>query len=252
MGVTGDSIDQHWNNLLQPARHDDLVTFLDPQTVPAVAAVLQEIDVARGAVLYSVGDEADGVYRVVSGQVKLQRSAPTAAEGLENVLTVVGRGQVFGSVSVFDAGPRDATAVALTPCKLRFIAREDALALVQTEPTFALAMLAHTSRRLRLAHNAVSALVLGDVPSKVARAITQLGARFGDRLSDGTIRVFHGLTQAELAAMIGASREAVNKAMADFAQRGWIEPRTRGFLIFDYDRVLRRAGDHAWEKRLDG
>jgi hypothetical protein len=48
--------------------------------------------------------------------------------------------------------------------------------------------------------------------------------------------------------MIGASREAVNKAMADFAQRGWVEPKTKGFRVLDYERLVHRAGDPDWEK----
>jgi CRP/FNR family transcriptional regulator len=248
MAPTNDGAGRDWSPHLQPQRHDDLLSYLDPETVDMVAAVMHEMKVPRNTVLFEMGDEPNGLYRIISGQVMLHRPMVRGEEMADAVLTVFGRGQVFGELSICDPGPRSGTAVTLTPAHLRFIPLADAQRLIATQPTFARTLLSQLGRRLRMAHNATSALVLGDVHGRVARAITQLASRFGQLQSDGSVKVYHGMTQADLAAMVGASREAVNKAMAQFAQRGWVEPRTKGFVVLDYERLLHRAGDPVWER----
>jgi CRP-like cAMP-binding protein len=74
----------------------------------------------------------------------------------------------------------------------------------------------------------------------VAKAIIELGERFGTKKDDG-LHVNHELTQEELAQLVGASRETVNKALADFASRGWVKLEPRAVLITNYDRLVQRA-----------
>ena len=73
-----------------------------------------------------------------------------------------------------------------------------------------------------------------------AQPTGELAKRFGDRADDG-VHVHHDLTQEELAQLVGASRETVNKALADFAARGWIRLEPRSVTILDVERVQRRA-----------
>ena len=82
----------------------------------------------------------------------------------------------------------------------------------------------------------VADLVFSDVPGRVAKQLLELAKRFGDRRDDG-IHVHHDLTQEELAQLVGASRETVNKALADFAARGWIRLEPRSVTILDVERV---------------
>ena len=83
-------------------------------------------------------------------------------------------------------------------------------------------------------------LVFSDVPGRVAKALIDLGVKFGEKREEG-LYVNHDLTQEELAQLVGASRETVNKALADFAQRGWLRLDGRSVLIFDYERLLKRG-----------
>ena len=83
-------------------------------------------------------------------------------------------------------------------------------------------------------------LVFADVPGRVAKNLLDLAQRFG-RQSDEGIMVSHGLTQEELAQLVGASRETVNKALADFAHRNWIRLEARAVLLLDIERLRRRA-----------
>ena len=86
----------------------------------------------------------------------------------------------------------------------------------------------------------MSDLVFADVPGRVAKALLDLGEKFGTQTSAGLL-VHHELTQEELAQLVGASRETVNKALADFAGRGWIRLETRSVEILDHERLSKRA-----------
>ena len=81
-------------------------------------------------------------------------------------------------------------------------------------------------------------LVFSDVPGRVAKTLLDLGDRFG---TPGGVRVTHDLTQEELAQLVGASRETVNKALSEFATRGWIRLDGRAVLLIDQERLAHRA-----------
>ena len=90
--------------------------------------------------------------------------------------------------------------------------------------------------------------MFSDVPGRVAKALLDLADRFGRTADDG-VHVHHDLTQEELAQLVGASRETVNKALADFASRGWLRLEPRSVVIMDVDR-LRAAPAERWVGRF--
>ena len=96
------------------------------------------------------------------------------------------------------------------------------------------------AKRLRRTNENLADLVFTDVPGRVAKALLDLSARFGRPVEDGVL-VAHDLTQEELAQLVGASRETVNKALADFASRGWLRLEARAVLLLDVERLKRRA-----------
>ena len=100
--------------------------------------------------------------------------------------------------------------------------------------------MAALARRLRRTNETLADLVFTDVPGRVAKALLDLSTRFGRPAEDG-ILVAHDLTQEELAQLVGASRETVNKALADFATRGWLKLEARAVVLTDVERLKRRA-----------
>jgi CRP/FNR family cyclic AMP-dependent transcriptional regulator len=85
-------------------------------------------------------------------------------------------------------------------------------------------------------------LVFSDVPGRVAKALLELGGKFGETSDQAEgVHVTHDLTQEELAQLVGASRETVNKALADFAARGWIRLESRSVVLLDPERLERRS-----------
>jgi CRP/FNR family transcriptional regulator, cyclic AMP receptor protein len=96
------------------------------------------------------------------------------------------------------------------------------------------------AQRLRRTNDVLADLVFSDVPSRVAKALLGLADRFGQPTAEG-IHVAHDLTQEELAQLVGASRETVNKALADFSARGWLRIESRAVVILDAEGLSRRA-----------
>lgn len=214
-----------------------LFAALDEDAARALRGALVPRLLRRGQTLFREGAEGDALYVVVTGKVKIAR---TAADGRENMLAVLGPGDMFGELSLFDPGPRTATAAALTDAEVLSLAHDALRPWLTGRPEVSTQLLCALARRLRRTNEAMADLVFTDVPGRVAKALLDLGTRFGRPDGDG-LRVTHDLTQEELAQLVGASRETVNKALADFAGRGWLALEGRTVLLLDTERLARRA-----------
>jgi CRP-like cAMP-binding protein len=218
------------------ARRAPLLAALDDADAAAVLDRMTPLDVGRGDKLFTEGEPGDSMFIIQRGKVKLgQRSV----DNRENLLAVLGPGQMLGELSLFDPGRRTATAVAVTPGRVLTIDRAGFVPLLD-RPEVALTLLAALARRIRRTNEALADLVFSDVPGRVAKALRDLASRFGQETDDG-ILVAHDLTQEELAQLVGASRETVNKALADFTGRGWLRLEPRAVTILDPPRRARRA-----------
>jgi CRP-like cAMP-binding protein len=215
-----------------------LFTGLGDEDRAALADQLSRRKVRRGTVMVAEGQPGDTVHLVISGKVKITRSA---FDGRENLLAVLGPGDLFGELSLFDPGPRTATATALTEVEMATLEHSALRPWLATRPEAALRLLQVLARRLRRTNDAMADLIFTDVPGRVAKALLDMAERFATPSAGPGVRVEHGLTQEELAQLVGASRETVNKALADFASRGWLRLDSRAVVILDPDRLARRA-----------
>ncbi|MQA83069.1 MAG: cyclic nucleotide-binding domain-containing protein [Streptosporangiales bacterium] len=214
-----------------------LFEALDDEGSKALRSCMRDVRLTRGQTLFAEGDDGDRLYVVLDGKIKLTRTAP---DGRENLLSVLGPGEMFGELSLFDPRPRTASAIAVTECRLAAVAHDELRPWLDKSPQVAVTLLGALARRLRRANDVMADLVFTDVPGRVAKALLDLAERFGKQTDDG-LHVHHDLTQEELAQLVGASRETVNKALADFAGRGWIRIEARAVVILDIDRLKRRA-----------
>ncbi len=210
---------------------------LSEDAVNPVASRLETITLPRGRVIFNEGEPGDSLYIVMTGKIKLSRRAP---DGRENVLAVMGPSDQFGELSVFDPGPRTATATAVTDVRMAKMPQAMLRPWIEAHPEVGERLLQVLARRLRRTNDSVADLIFTDVPGRVAKALLQMADRFGSRESEG-LRVKHDLTQEELAQLVGASRETVNKALADFASRGWLRLEPRSVVLMDVERLSRRA-----------
>jgi CRP/FNR family cyclic AMP-dependent transcriptional regulator len=210
---------------------------LSAEVREALAERLGRQQAARGTVVFIENEPGDTIFLVLTGKIKIARSS---SDGRENLLAVLGPGDVFGELSLFDPGPRTATASAVVPSELATLGHEELQHWLGTRPDASRVLLRVLARRLRRTNDAMSDLIFTDVPGRVAKALLALADQFGAPTPTG-LRVDHALTQEELAQLVGASRETVNKALADFAARGWITLESRAVVLLDTERLTHRS-----------
>jgi CRP/FNR family transcriptional regulator, cyclic AMP receptor protein len=215
-----------------------LFAALDEEAAQALQASMTPLSVEKGETLFREGEPGDRLFVIVEGKIKLGASS---SDGRETLLAVLGPGEMFGELSLFDPGQRTSTATALTSALLMGLGHDDLMPWLRGRPEVARSLLRALAQRLRRTNEAMADLVFSDVPGRVAKALLDLAAKFGTRQDDGSMLVTHDLTQEELAQLVGASRETVNKALADFQNRGWLRLEQRSVLLMDLERLDRRA-----------
>ncbi|MCA1823968.1 MAG: Crp/Fnr family transcriptional regulator [Mycobacteriales bacterium] len=215
-----------------------LFADLDEPALRALDAALTQESYPRGREIFHENDDADRLFVVLEGKVKITRSGH---DERENLLAVLGPGDIFGELSLFDLAPRTATATALTKTRVASLQHERLRAWLTHRPEVGAVLLRVLAARLRRTNEAMADLVFTDVPGRVAKSLLDLAERFGEP-TDAGIRVAHDLTQEELAQLVGASRETVNKALGDFAARGWLRVDSRAVTLLDRERLARRGG----------
>jgi CRP/FNR family cyclic AMP-dependent transcriptional regulator len=219
-----------------PAR-SGLVQGVEPGAVAALTEYLHPVDFPRRHTVFAEGQPGDRLYIIISGKVKLGRRS---SDGRQNILAVMGPSDMFGELSVFDPGPRTSSATTITKVRAVSMDRDALKAWIAERPEIAEQLLRVLARRLRRTNDNIADLIFTDVPGRVAAQLLLLAQRFGTP-EGRALRVNHDLTQQEIAQLIGASRETVNKALSDFTQRGWIQWNGKSMLISDPERLIRRA-----------
>ena len=202
-----------------------------------LAALLRARRYARGEVIFLEGDEGTALCLIAEGRIRIQL---TGADGREVVINVYGPGEIFGEMALLDGEPRSADAIAQEPSRAYWLQRDDFQAFLEDHPRAAMKMLAALSRRLRHTTRVVQDATFRDVPARLARVLLDLAARDGQPAEDG-IRIEARVTQTDLASMVGASRETVNRALRGFEEHGWIRWEGSRIVIVKPDDLRRRA-----------
>src|SRR5690242_11502944 len=159
-----------------------LFEALDEDATKALRAGVVEVQLGRGEHLFEEGDAGDRLYVVLDGKIKLTRAA---ADGRENLLSVLGPGEMFGELSLFDPRPRTSSASAVTDATVAALAHDTLRAWLPGRPDVSMHMLQAMARRLRRANDVVADLVFTDVPGRVAKNLLDLADRFGEQDRDG-------------------------------------------------------------------
>jgi CRP-like cAMP-binding protein len=198
---------------------------LDEILVATITKVMQ-----RGDVLFSEGDEADALYVVTDGRIAI---ANKSIDGRESMMALMERGDLFGEMALFDGLSRSAEARALEQSEVITIPYAPLRALYESQPTLLWRVVALLVGRLRVTDEALADSVFLDVTGRTAKRLLELA---GDKEEFAL-----PITQEELAGMVGASRERVNKAIASFIRLGWIEQIDRRYRITNREQLERRA-----------
>ena len=188
---------------------------LEPRLLDRIRSVMFESHLSKGQILFSEGDQAGAMYGVRSGQVKIFKLSP---DGREQVLRIIGPGECFNEVPIFDGGPNPANAQALEPAFLWGIRRADMLRLLHEHPVLAIGFLKGFAGKLRTFTRKVEDLSFRSVTSRVAKLLLELAEDDGR----GGLHLPARLTQQEMANVVGTAREMIGRAFKVLEKEGAI------------------------------
>jgi CRP/FNR family transcriptional regulator, cyclic AMP receptor protein len=192
----------------------------------------------RGEVLFHEGDPGDALFIVASGAVKV---VVPSEDGEEAILATLRRGDFLGELALLDGAPRSASAIALEATEAMALPREQFRALVASEPAIRDALLSALAGELRRLTTHVAELHFLDLAGRLAARLARLAEEHGDRRADGSIRLDAPLTQSDLAAMIGATRQSVNKLLGEFESAGLIAIEKDSIVVPDLVALVTAA-----------
>jgi CRP-like cAMP-binding protein len=211
---------------------------LDASSLESVGRGMRARRFRRGEVIFHLGDPGDALFIVMSGAIKIMLPSDT---GDEAILATLRNGDVFGELALLDGAPRSATAVALESTETLILPRAQFRDLLATEPAIRDALLAALAGELRRLTNHVEELHFLDITGRLASRLARLANEGGRKQPDGTIRLGAPLTQGDLAAMIGCTRQSVNKLLGMFTDDGLIRLDRDSIVVLDLDGLLRTA-----------
>lgn len=209
----------------------DLFAAMPADVLEALRGHATSRTLERNEVLFRQGDESSELYVVQDGRVAI---AQQSGDGRESVVAVLEAGGLFGEMPLFDDAPRSADVRALTDTTLVVLEYAPVRDVLRSRPELLWVVVRLLVQRLRATDEALADAVFLDVPARTAKRLLEL-AGDADRF---TLPV----TQEELASMVGASRERVNKAISLFTRLGWLEVEGRNqYKLLDRESLEDRA-----------
>jgi CRP/FNR family transcriptional regulator/CRP/FNR family cyclic AMP-dependent transcriptional regulator len=213
-----------------------LFADLADEDIRSLMALAKKRTFRNGEVIFHRDDPGTVLYVIKEGKVKICLISP---DGQEVSLVVFGKGECFGELTILDGLPRSADAVALEKVECYTLQRSDFHNAIIKNPKIAIQVLEVLSKRLRTTDNMVEDLIFLDVYGRVAKKLLELADSHGTKVDNG-IRIDVRLTQQELASMVGASRESVNKVMGYFSDKNFISTDKHRITLHRITELKRR------------
>ena len=207
-----------------------LFAGLDDDALAKVVEAGRDLEMRRGDVLFREGDDPDELFVVLSGRIAI---ANKSIDGRESMVALMEEGDLFGEMGLFDGRGRSAEARALETSVVTAVPYGPVRNLYKDDPALLWRVVAMLAGRLRTMDTALADSVFLDVTGRTAKRLLDLA---GDE-DEFSLPI----TQEELAGMVGASRERVNKAIASFIRLGWIEQIDRTYRITNREQLTIRA-----------
>jgi CRP-like cAMP-binding protein len=214
-------------------RRVGLFATLPDDDLATLGASLRRRRYPRGAVIFVEGEPGSTLYLIESGMVRISVASPA---GRELVIALLGPGEFFGDLALLDGEAHSADAVARHDCRLLLLRRDDFLGFVRQRPNVAAELLAVLSRRLRRNTQMLQEAAFLDIPGRLASELLRLAESQG-RPAAGGLVISASLTQSELASIVRATRESINKWLRYFERRGWLHWSKGTITILDAERL---------------
>ena len=200
-----------------------LFNALSDEDMKLVNEIAVEKRVPKNTVVMSERELGDSLYAIVAGRVKVFIGDE---EGREIILKILGPGEFFGEMSLIDKQPRSASVATLDNSVFKVLSHDAFEMALDRAPRIAVSVMQALAKRLRDADRKISTLALMDVYGRVAHTLLELAVKI-----DGKLMVGEKLSQQDIANMVGASREMVNRILKDLSDRGYISVESKSITI---------------------
>ena len=215
-------------------KHLPVFEELAPADLAAISQVTLERRYKKNMIIFMEGEPGEGFHYVKSGKVKIVKMSQ---DGREHIINILGPGEVFAEVLLFNPGPYPAAAVALEDSVIGIIKNNDLENVVAGNARIALHIIRVMSKKLLHAQMKIKTLALSDTFSRTAHVLIRLSQQYGRAVAGG-VEIDLDMTRQDLANLIGTTRETVSRVLNAMRK----------------DKVLRFADQKiiiADEKRLD-
>ena len=190
--------------------------------------------VKAGQAVFEAGDPGDGFYALLEGSLRVV----LRGEESEQVLALLSPGAIFGEMSLFDGEARSASVVAAKASRVAFFDKAAVYRFADDHPAVYRHMLTIVGKRLRASNATLAARSLLPLAGRVAQTLLHLSDLFGKDVGQGRTLIHHKISQADLAAMVGAARENVSRVLNDWKREGHIS-RISGYYCIEDIQALR-------------
>ncbi|MCD6137018.1 MAG: Crp/Fnr family transcriptional regulator [Deltaproteobacteria bacterium] len=221
---------------LEFLRQVPLFQSLSKADTEKLAAVLRRQSLKKGEALFRKGAEGTTLYIIVEGAIKI---VLPSRMGSEVILAIFSEGDFFGEMALLDGRPRSADAVALGPCEVLALNRRDFLAFLKNNEEAIRSILYSLSMRLRKTDDLLEDTCFLNISGRFAKKLVELADTYGRREGD-TILIDLRLSQKDMASMVGATRESINKEFRVLREKGLVSVTESTIRIHNLERLKRR------------
>jgi CRP/FNR family transcriptional regulator, cyclic AMP receptor protein len=210
-----------------------LFAGMRPEEIGRIAAITRRRRYPKSTAVVWQGDPGTTMYVIESGRVKVVISSP---RGQENILKLLGQYEFFGDIAMFDGQPRTADVVTLEESRLLVIERDALVVLIKESPGLALGLLAALAGRLRYDVDLLQDAAFLDGLGRLAKLLLQFAGALDPSVND-PVTIPRRLVQADIASLIGSTRESVNRWLGYFERQGFIRQHKSGITILRTDEL---------------
>ncbi|MBU0711460.1 Crp/Fnr family transcriptional regulator [bacterium] len=215
-----------------------LFADLRDEILEKISDLMQKRIYKRNNMILMEEDVGDSLFILNTGSVKITRLSD---DGREVILSILGEGDFFGEMSIFDGESRSANVIALEDSEVFILKRGDFLDLLEKHPKIAITLLQEMAIRLRRSDQQIEGLSLSDAESRIAMSIIRFAEDLGI-IKLGQVVIENLPFQQDIANMAGTSRETVSRMLKMLEVKGWIQRKGRRLVITNYDVFVKEFG----------
>lgn len=214
-------------------KHIAVFEELDTEELAAIDKLTIDRKYKKNMIIFMEGEPGEGFHYVKKGKIKIVKMAH---DGREHIINILGPGDVFAEVLLFNQGPYPATAIALEDSLVGIIKNTDLETVVASNTRIALHLIKILSKRLLNTQMKIKTLALSDTFARTAQMLVKLAYQYGQQTERG-MQIDVDMTRQDLANLVGTSRETVTRALSSMKKDKVIDFEDSKITILKMDKL---------------